>query len=99
MSEKQVSSDNCFPAIYRSSVYPSYAEKLAEDSFIDAHSNLANGKSFCIEIQVVLEQRFFLKYTTGFQAVIFVFETPRQMFDFINQRGLDKFVEIFYEIK
>lgn len=88
--------------IFRSGVILDYSEKFVEDCYIDAYSEFAKDKSFCIELCTVEKTRFqLLKHRCpyveiGFQCVVRVFESPDKMLDFINKFGEEKLSEIYY---
>ncbi len=83
------------PRVFISAVTEHYNDKVIEDAYIDAYSNLANGKSFCVEVSVVPVYGFFHKTTIGFECVVSVFETPQDLFDYSTERG-EKVIEQFY---
>ncbi len=84
---------------WNSPVFDNYSEKIIEDAYIDAYSEFANGRSFCMELNVIVKPRFFLKSVTGFMITVRIFDDREDMMNYINRNGGDKFIEVFYATK
>ncbi len=84
---------------WNSPVFDNYSERFVEDCYVDAYCNFAEGMSFCMELNVVVKPRFFLKAATGFMLTVRIFDGREDMMNYINRTGADKFIEVFYATK
>lgn len=95
-NNNQIQVMNPQPKIFESGLIDNYSEKFIDDCYIDAYAEFAKGKSFCMELVVVPVKRAFLKDTTCFKIVVRVFESARELMDFVNEYGSDKIIEQIY---
>ncbi len=79
-----------------------YSEKFVEDCYVDAYTGFGKGKSFSLEVVTalvnVVDVDFRVTKSVEFRVVVRVFDSARDLMEFIESHGADKIIEAYYAV-
>ncbi len=88
--------------VWESGVINDYSEKFVEDCYVDAYTEWGKGKSFSLEVVTapmhLVDVNYKVTKKIGFRVVVRVFESARDLMEFVNGYGSDKIIEAYYAV-